>query len=58
LRIKNMGITRLRQVGEKRWLARSRDEFPIYLEDPERLSPQERVIAVEEYRKRYAPFDT
>lgn len=55
--LKALGIMRKRRFTESRWFCSSRDEDNVYIDDPGRFSEEERVVALEAYRKRYAWFD-
>jgi hypothetical protein len=52
---------KLRLHNEKRWLCRRghgpEQQYPIFVDDPGWMTPEEREAAVEELRRRYAFFD-
>jgi len=60
-RLKARGISPIRRQNEKRWMCRRiRDgdvEFPIYIDDPGWMTPEQRLAALDEYLRRYAWFD-
>jgi len=60
-RLKVCGIVKLRLHNEKRWICRRghgpEQQYPIIVDDPGWMTPEEREAAAEELRRRYAFFD-
>lgn len=60
-RISACGITKIRKHSPTRWLCRrvreGEVEFPIYVEDPDDFTPEQREAMIEAYRQRYGGFD-
>lgn len=56
-KLKSMGIVRTTRFSPTRWRGRSREEDPIFIEDPSGYPEDQLDVMVEEYRLRYCRFD-